>query len=147
MIMHPPTVNRLSTRLLLALVACHAATAVAQPAAMPFNPQQAIEQWGQVLYCQKAYAHPDNVSRVYEYDIQQCAAAERYVLGQLAVFPDSVTAEMKALAQKRAGRIMANTRDITQVLGSCRQACSQMAERAPEPPAEADPATDTDDPS
>lgn len=121
--------------------------ASAQTMNMPFDPKKTVEQWGQVKYCQKAYAHPDNNTRVYGYDHQQCQDAESWVKGQLQPFPQDVKSELETMAQKSANRILANTRDITQVLESCRQTCSQMAARlkpgkaSPEPKNESSPDT------
>lgn len=114
-------------------------SAFAQPTSMPFNPLQIVEQQGQVMYCQQAYSHPDNVSRVYPYDTEQCAAAERYLQAQVAVFPEDVRSDLAGLARREASRILANTRDITAVLGTCRETCQAIAARATPPADGAEP--------
>lgn len=116
-------------------------TAIAQPSAMPFNPLQLVEQWGQVLYCQQAYRHADNVSRVYAYDTGQCATAARFLEGQIAQFPEDVRSEMSGLAERQAAKILANTRDIRAVLDACRETCQAIAAEAAPLPDSAVPAT------
>lgn len=130
------TPKNLTLSLLMLCTVCLAGAAAAQPSAAPFDPARTIEQWSQVLYCQQAFAHPENKTRVYGYDIEQCSAAEAYLLGQIALFPDTVKADMKKLAQRQANRVMSNTRDITQVLAACRQTCTSMAKLAPTTPAQ-----------
>lgn len=120
--------------LLLSLVSALLLTcvthALAQPQLMPNNPQQTVQQWSQVLYCQQAYAHPDNKSRVYAYDQQQCQLAEEQIKQPIQNFPDDVQDQLKKLAQRDARKIMSNTPDIAQVLPTCRQTCQKYAAAA-----------------
>lgn len=108
-----------------ALIPLHAA---AQQPPISLNPQAVLKQWGEVLYCQEAYRHPDNAPRVYDYDLRQCAAAEQAVLRRLGGHTPEVRAELRKVAQREAARIRANTRDISQVLSACRQTCTSLAD-------------------
>jgi hypothetical protein len=111
----------------MALLALAPAQGPAQGPLQSFNPQAVLKEWGQVLFCQEAYHHPDNAPRVYEYDLQQCETAEAALLKRLGYHTPETRTELRKVAQGEATRIRASTRDIGQVLGACREHCARLA--------------------
>jgi hypothetical protein len=110
----------------LALVLLTPAAGAQSPPPMPINPERDLNNLAQMKYCQKVLTHPDNQARVYDYDLERCAAALQQAERNMAWVPDDARPKMDERADQKARAIMANTRDVTQVLGACRQACQKM---------------------
>jgi hypothetical protein len=92
------------------------------------KPPAFAEAWGEIIYCREVYKHPDNQSRVYEYDTAQCNAANEHFHGLANSHGEAVVVQLGNAAQQRAQVIKANTRDVGAVLTACRETCSKWAE-------------------
>ncbi len=86
-----------------------------------------VESWGRVMFCRSAYRNPLNAGRVYAYDTEECARAERFVAEAAAAHPDP--ARLRSAARERMDRIHYATPDIAAVLRSCREQCRALADR------------------
>ena len=91
-----------------------------------------VEDWARVLYCQEAYRNPANRSRVYEYDTNQCLAAASHIQTQLQSFDPQSRENIERAAKQRLSMIQYNTRNVTEVIGACRESCTKIAAKSGE---------------
>ena len=104
--------------------------ALGGPTPAGMEPSEFVERWGKIQYCREAYKHPLNKERVYEFDLQQCAAAEQHLIDAIADLEETNRTQLENAAKQRARVIRANTRDVAWVLGACREACQALASEA-----------------
>jgi hypothetical protein len=110
---HHPLFSRLLPLLLSGLLS----SAMAQE--IPTNPADIQNVWGSVLYCQNIYSEPGVSGRVYPGDLQDCEKADallRWSVSQQYGPGDKETLER--FANKKAGVIRYNTRDVQQAVGA-----------------------------
>lgn len=101
------------------------ATVMAQPA-MPIDPEGNLQDLSQMKYCQWVLDHPDNRSRVYEYDTRRCQAALDAAWDNMAWMGEQARDRLATKAEQQARGIRGRTRDVTQVVAACRQACQKL---------------------
>jgi hypothetical protein len=120
-------INRTLCLLSLMLVGVCLPLMTAGAAEPSMTETQIRENWGRVMYCQRAYKVPDNKQRVYEYDLQQCDTANTRMQEQASLHGEDRVKVIHELAKQRAMAIGYNTISATSVIGACRESCQKLA--------------------
>ena len=84
------------------------------------------DKWGQVIFCQEIYTMPEVRTRLYDFDIEQCAAASQLIGALAAKYTPSDQQTMKLQAEKHATALSYNTSEPYHSVSACRQYCKKL---------------------
>lgn len=85
------------------------------------------DKWGQVLFCQKIYQMTEVKPRLYDFDTEQCDAAEQLVQDFISKYPRSDRQALKIDAEEHARALSHNSSEPYHSVPACREYCSKLA--------------------
>ena len=92
------------------------------------NWTETMEEWGQVLFCQRIYKIPSVQSRLYSFDVEHCEKAGQLMLNAAARYPAQEQVQLKNQAERHAARLSKNTAEPYHSVPACRTYCRELAD-------------------
>ena len=92
------------------------------------NWTETMEEWGQVLFCQRIYKIPSVQSRLYSFDVEHCDKAGQLMLNAATRYPAQEQIQLKNQAERHAARLSGKTAEPYHSVPACRTYCRDLAE-------------------
>jgi len=89
---------------------------------------ETYQKWGQVLFCQRIYTQPGVISRLYDFDVEDCDQAAELAADVISKYSIKDQEQLKYLAERHAVALSQNTAEPYHSVGACREYCRKLAE-------------------
>ena len=109
-----------------AMLICFFASPLGAADVDQLSPTEFKDKWGQIIYCQKTYKMSEVQPRLYDFDVEQCAAAARFAEDLALKYPLNERQALKLQAEKHARALFQNTSEPYHSVPACREYCSKL---------------------
>jgi len=111
----------------VALLTCCFSSPLSARDADQLSPIELKDKWGQVIFCQRIYKMPEVLSRLYDFDVEQCDAAAKLAEELVSKYPVNEQQALKMQAERHARALSYNTSEPYHAVSACREYCGKVA--------------------